>query len=75
MFLVVLVVVHQEDLAMAGQQHQQQDFRQGLQHLALRQQEDSEHQQGALVPQLQIPLAHSLWEAQAALEAYLQHRE
>jgi hypothetical protein len=47
--------------------------RAGLQHLARRNQ-DSVHQPAVLVPQLQIPLAHSPWEAQAALEAYLQHQ-
>jgi hypothetical protein len=37
---------------MAEHKHQQQDFRAGQQHLALRQQ-DSEHRQAALVPQHQ----------------------
>lgn len=66
---------------MAQQQQQQQDFRQGQQHLALRQQ-DSDHQQGVLVPQVQPQHQRALQEvqtlerqrlglAEAALEAHL----
>jgi hypothetical protein len=60
---------------MAVQQQQQQDFRQGLQHLANRQQEASVAPV-ALVHQLQLQavLEHNPWAAEAALEAHLQHQ-
>jgi len=65
-----------------SQQHQQQDFRQGQQHLALRQQ-DSDHQRIALDPQVHPHQQRALQEvqtlerqrlglAEAALEAHLQ---
>jgi hypothetical protein len=51
--VVALEVNQVVDLEMATQQRQQQDFRAGQQHLAYLQQ-DSAHQQVALVPQLQL---------------------
>ena len=60
---------------MAEQRQQQQDFRQGLQHLAHLAQ-DSAHQQAALVPQLQLQQGSGLsrWATEAALEAHLQQQ-
>ena len=52
---------------MAGQAQQQQDFRAGLQHLALRNQEASAHP-AVLVHQYQVALA------EAALEAHRQQQ-
>lgn len=60
---------------MAEQQHQQQDFRQGLQHLAHLRQEASATP-AVLIHQHQYQQGSELsrWAAEAALEAHLQQQ-
>jgi hypothetical protein len=63
---------------MAEHKHQQQDLRAGLQHLALRRQEEQYQQALVIVQDLErqrLSQAHQQAVSEAALEAHLQRQQ